>query len=138
MGLGSAPSGECPLKEDRVSDREGRKRKKPHAVPGETSEECVAHSFHLLEIAKHPLPWVAVVFGRREETFKRVVKESISKVGASAEMSRDDRKSAGRGAIACVIEDADGAVLGNRHGRDGSLNLPGDGRSRRRSARCCS
>src|SRR5207237_9376787 len=87
------------LKKDRISDGERRKRIKPHAVPGETTVECVAHRFHLRVVTKHPLFRSAVVFGWREEAFERVVEESVSKVGARAEMSGDDRKSRRRCAV---------------------------------------
>jgi hypothetical protein len=71
-------SADLHLKEDRVSDRQRRSRIKPHAIPGETTEEGVAYGFHLLVVAEHPLSWVTVVYRRREETLKRVVKEGRS------------------------------------------------------------
>jgi len=72
------------------------------------------------------LSWVAVVLGRRQESCKRVVDETIALVCADAEMSRENRKSGERRAVTDVIEDAKGFVRGDCHSRYGSLHLSGD------------
>src|ERR1019366_8660523 len=93
------------LVEDRAIARDTAPKR--HAIPDEASEEGVTHRFHLHVIAEHSLAWVAIVRGWRQESFKRVVNETIPLVGADAEMSRENRKSVERDAVARVIEDAD-------------------------------
>jgi len=76
----------------------------------ENTKEDVAHCFRLHVVAEHLLSWVAVVLGRRQESCKRVVDETIALVCGDAEMSRENRKSGERRAVTHVIEDAKGVV----------------------------
>jgi len=97
-----------------------------HAVPGEGPEEFVVQGLHLHVIAEHALAGIAVVLGWRQEGFKIVVDEMRPSIGADGEMCRENREAGGREAVACVVEDADDVVRGDRHGWNSSLHLPGD------------
>src|SRR6202011_764297 len=94
--------------------------------PGETPVKRVSHGFHLHVVTEHTLTGIPVVHGRRQEPFKvDAGVESRSPVGADSEMCREDgEETSWWDAVTRIVEDADGSVLGNRHGRNGGVHWP--------------